>query len=65
MDEAGSPELRIEDNKSVKMRVSKNFADLVQKVRKKVLGLTYDSVKGTDSEITEIIAKKYISKGLV
>lgn len=64
MDQAGSPESSI-DKQSVKMRVSKLFADVVKKQRQRVEEVTYNSVKGTDAEITEIIAKKLLAKKLV
>ena len=62
MDKAGSTEHTIE---SISMRVSKLFAEVVQKQRKKVVDVTYGSVKGSDPEITEILAKKLINNKLV
>lgn len=62
MDKVGSSEPTVE---SVPMRVSKLFSEVVQLQRKKVIDVTYGSVKGTDAEITEILAKKIIDKKLV
>lgn len=64
MDQARSPESTIDKN-SVPMRVSRLFADVVKKQRQKVEQVTYQSVKGTDAEITEILAKKIMAKKLV
>lgn len=61
MDETGSSI----DEKSITMRVSKLFAEVVQRQRKKVEEVTYESVRGTDAEITEILAKKLLAKKLV
>ena len=59
MDKAGSRQ------PTIKMRVSILFADVVKKQRQKVQDVTYQSVKGTDAEITEILAKKLINSRLV
>lgn len=64
MDQARSPESTIDKN-SIPMRVSKLFAEVVKKQRQRVEEVTYQSVKGTDAEITEILAKKILSKKLV
>lgn len=64
MAETGSGGVTTQE-KGYPIRVSKLFYEVLEKQKKKVREVTYNSVEPNNIEATEILAKKIIAKRLV
>ena len=55
-----------ENNKKSKtIRVSINFYKLIEKQREIIKKATWNKIEASDTEVTDILAEKIMSKGLV
>ena len=54
-----------ENNKSKIVRVSENFVKVLERQREIIKKATWNSIEPSDCEVSDILAKKLIEKGLV